>query len=259
MRLPALVSLALLIAAAAAPSAHAQDPAEDWDLTVDVAQRLTMASLNFGSNAVALRCKAGGLDFLLTGVPESTELQRTVQVSVGGIADEKQYWNVHPGAPVLSASDPARLARLLRAGGDLDLRLEPTATDERPMRFHLPTPPSAGALDRVLSACGAALADDWDLRPRASSGVIWERLVTPDYPRAALGRGVSLASVRLACVVPTNGRFRECRIVSENPDGLDFGRNALAAALRSRVTLPENDTSSVDTVVHFTVRFRGPE
>lgn len=252
------VAIALASLAAASPSL-AQDVTEDWDLTVDPAQQLTMASLDFGGTAVALRCKAGGLDFLLTGAPASTESFRIVRVTAGGIADERQHWDALPGAPVLSASDPARLARQLRAGGDLDLRIEPAATGERPIRFRLPTPPSVAALDQVLSACGAALTDDWDLRPRASSDVLWERMVAPEYPSAALGRGVSLGSARLACIVPASGRFSECRILSESPPGLDFGQSALAAARRSRVRLPENDTDSVGKVVQYTVRFRAPE
>lgn len=259
MRRFGLIGFGLLIGFATASPALAQDVTEDWDLAVDPAQQLTMASLDFGDNALALRCKAGRLDFLLTGVPASSDSGTIVRVTAGGIADERQHWEVLPGAPVLSASNPARLARQLRAGGDLDLRIEPAATGERPIRFRLPTPPSVAAVDQVLSACGAALTDDWDLRPRASTGVLWERIVAPEYPPVALGRGVSRGSVRLACIVPASGRFSECRVLSESTPGLNFGQNALAAARRSRVRVPENDTDSVGKVVEYTVRFRAPE
>ena len=255
----ALVGLVLFGAVIPAGPARPQDAAEDWDLTVDPAQQLTMASLDFGGNAIALRCKAGVLDFFLTGTPTTTEAFRTVRVTAGGILDERQNWQVQPGAPVLSATEPDRLARQLRAGGDLNLRIESVATDERAIRFRLTTPPSAASLDQVLSACGAALTDEWDLRPRASTDVIWEHLATPEYPRAGLRERVPLATVRLACIVPANGRFNECRILSETPGGLGFGRNALAAARQSRVTLPEGDTGSVGKVVQFTVRFRPSE
>ncbi|MDP2765074.1 MAG: hypothetical protein Q8O54_09580 [Brevundimonas sp.] len=260
MKEPGPIGLALAMSLATASTAFAQDATEDWDLTVDPAQALTLASLDFGGNAVALRCKAGMLEFLLTGVPTSTEAVRTVQVTAGGIAGESQTWRAHADTPVLSADEPDRLARQLRAGGDLELRIEPVAAGGRGMRFSLTIPPSATALDQVLSACGAALTDEWDLRPRAfSDTIVWERVVSAEYPEAAVERQIPLASVRLACIVPANGRLDECRIVFESHDGLGFGRNALAAARESRIRLPDGDLSAVGKVVHYNVRFRQPQ
>lgn len=252
-------TLIALLACATAMPALAQDGAEDWDLTVDPARQLTLASLDFGGNALALRCQAGVLDFLVTGTPVSTEAVRTVRVTAGGIADERQAWQTQPGLPVLSAYEPDRLARQLRAGGDLDLRIEPVATGERALRFRLTLPASAGSLDQVLSACGGSLTDEWDLRPRAAGSVIWAHQVLPEYPETAVASNVALASVRLACIVPASGRLEECRVLYEAPDGLGFGRNALAAARSSTVGLPAGDLSDVGKVVLFTMRFRMPE
>ena len=259
MRWLVLIAWALLLGLAAAPPALAQDAAEDWDLAVDPAQELTLASLDFGGNALALRCKAGVLELLLTGAPVSTETVRTVRVTAGGISNERQAWQTQPGLPVLSASEPDRLARQLRAGGDLDVRIEPVATGEQARRFRLTLPASPASVDRVLSACGASLADEWDLRPRAGGTVNWAHQVPPDYPEAGAMRNVGLASVRLACIVPASGDFEECRILYEAPEGLGFGRNALAAARRSSVALPSGDLSDVGKVVQFTMRFRMPE
>lgn len=252
-------ALIAVLACALALPVFAQDTAEDWDLTADPARQLTLASLDFGDNALVLRCQAGVLDFLLTGTPVSTETVRTVRVTAGGIAAERQAWQTHPGLPVLSAYEPDRLARQLRAGGDLDVRIEPTTAGDRALRFRLTLPPSAGSLDQVLSACGASLADEWDLRPRAGGTVTWAHQVPPEYPEAAAMRNIALASVRLACVVPASGRLEECRILYEAPEGLGFGRNALAAARSSSVGLPPGDLSDVGKVVLFTMRFRMPE
>lgn len=157
------IGLALAGVFVTASSTFAQEPAEDWDLTVDPAQQLTLASLDFGDNALALRCKGGVLELLLTGVPVTTEQFRTIRILAPGIAEEIQVWRAQPGLPVLSASMPARLARLLRTGGDLDIRLEPAATGERGLHYRLPIPASAASLDQALSACGQRLADEWDL------------------------------------------------------------------------------------------------
>lgn len=253
--------LVLLASAVALPAlAQAPAPAEDWDLTIDPTQQMTMASLDFGDNTLALRCKAGGLDLVLTGTPVTSEPVRAVRVSVGGIADELQIWRTRPDLPVLLAPEPDRLARQLRPGGDLDLRIEPAATGQRPLRFRFTAPPSAAAIDRVLSACGTRLADEWDLRPRVfSNNLILESAAVPRYPPAAVARRLPLASVRVACLVPANGRLNTCRILSEDPQGLGFGRSALDAARGSRVALLQSDTSLVGKVVHYSVRFTPPE
>jgi hypothetical protein len=258
MKFSTVFGLAVAILFATASPALAQDAAEDWDLAVDPGQELTLASLDFGDNALTLRCKAGVLDFLLTGTPLSTEAIRAVRVTAGGIADERQAWHTQPGLPVLSASEPDRLARQLRAGGDLDVRIEPVTTGERALRFRLTLPASGAALDRVLSACGASLTDEWDLRPRAGGTVTWAHQELPEYPEAGAMRNIGLASVRMACIVPASGRFEECRILYEAPEGLGFGRNALAAARGSSVALPPGDLSDVGKVVQFTMRFRMP-
>lgn len=259
MRRATLVCLALVSAAMASSPARAQDPAEDWDLTVDAARRATVASLDFGTNVIALRCQAGALDFFLTGTPASTEPSRTLQVNAGGIVNERQMWQSPAGGTVLASPEPERLARQLRAGGDLDLRIEPGAVGQPPLRFRLPTPPSAGSINRVLTACGAALEDDWDRLPRVfHESLVWERQVAPTFPLAAFSARATEGSVRMACLVPADGRLKDCRVISENPSGLGFGDATLAAARRSRVTVPDSDLGLVGTVIQYTVRFRSP-
>lgn len=254
-----LPMLAALVALTAAPPALAQDAAEDWDLTVDPAQQLTLAGLNFGDNALALRCRAGALDLLLTGMPGATQAWRVMEVRAGGIAGERQVWETQPGLTVLAAPEPDRLARQLRAGGDLELRLEPVAEGERGMRYRLPTPPSAASIDRVLTACGESLTDDWDALPRVfTEGIAWGRQVRPEYPERALRVTDGPGAVRIGCIVPADGRFRECRVLAEAPANAGFGESALRAALQSTVVLPENDASAVGKVVQFLARFRAP-
>lgn len=260
MKGSAVIGLALAITFATASPGLAQDPAEDWDLAVDPAQELTLASLDFGDNALALRCKAGVLDLLLTGVPASSGPFRTVHIIAPGVAEEVQVWRTQAGLPVISAAMPDRLARLLRAGGDLEIKLESVDAAARPFRYRLPVPASAMSLDRVLSACGEALADDWDLRPRFPvSGIAWAHQELPEYPNEALFSDVALATVRVACVVLDGGGLSECRVLSEAPEGLGFGRNAVAAARRSRLILPEDGAASIGSVVQYGVRFRAPE
>ncbi|HYG27187.1 MAG TPA: hypothetical protein VD906_09785, partial [Caulobacteraceae bacterium] len=161
---------------------------------------------------------------------------------------------------VLSASEPGRLARQLRAGGDLIVRVEPASADERPLRYQLAIPPSAAALDQVLSACGELLSDNWDLLPRLGrdQAVTWARGPRPEFPGAAIHANSRYGTVLIGCLVPADGRLRDCRVLSETLPGVGFGENALSAALRSRVAVPENDESAVGKVLRFTIRFQMP-
>lgn len=246
-----------ILAMALASPVIAQDSDEDWDLKEDPQQQLTMATLNFGSNQLALRCRAGALDFLLTGVPPTDAATRTVRVSAGPIHTEHQVWLAWPGQPIISSGEPGRLARQLRAGGELDVRLEATETGERPHRYRLPVPTSTMSVDRVLTACSVPLADDWDLLPRTEPGlIVWASSPRPDYPPLAMDRGMESGEARLVCLVAAGGALDQCRILSEFPAGGGFGRSAQRSAERARLGLPEDETTVIGNVVSFTVRFR---
>ncbi len=150
------LAIVTAVLALAAP-ALAQGPDEDWDLTVNAEQQLTAATVDFGDNLLALRCRAGALDFLLIGVPVSVGTTRRVRVSAGAIVDEDQVWAAQTGQPVLGASEPARLARQLRAGGELDVRIDRETDADRPLRYRLTAPASAASVNTVLTACAEPL------------------------------------------------------------------------------------------------------
>ncbi len=249
------VALALAAVGLTSP-AMAQDVSADWDLTTDPARQVTLATLNFGSNQIALRCKTGVLDFLLTGVP-TTVASPAVTVTAGAIQNERQQWLAWPDQPIISPPEPARFARQLRAGGELDIRLDPGSAGERPRRYRLPVSPSIAAADQVLSACSIPLNDDWDLRQRAELGTaVWARPIIPEFPELAASRGVENGEVAVGCAIAAGGLLDECRILSETPQGAGFGRSALRSAERSRVELPDDEGSVIGKVVTFTVRFR---
>jgi hypothetical protein len=254
MRTPAL---ALLMFAAASP-ALAQDPTEDWDLTSNAERQLTLASLDFGDNILALRCQAGTLDLLLTGVPVSTGESRTATVSAGAISDETQTWAALPGQPVVGADEPARLARQLRAGGPLDVRLDPEDAADRPRRYRLTTPASTRSVDAVLTACGEPLDEPRDLIARVAKGAAptWEYMAPVQYPSSLSAQSIPEAAVRVSCVIGPEMQMQDCRADSETPTGYGFGDSAIAAARRSRIAAPADGTDVHGRLVRFTVRFR---
>ncbi|RYG89099.1 MAG: hypothetical protein EON59_02130 [Alphaproteobacteria bacterium] len=253
MRVPVL-----LLALAAAGPALAQEPGEDWDLTTNAERQLTLATLDFGDNVLALRCQAGTLDLLLTGVPVSTGATRTAVVSAGAIADESQIWTALSGQPVIGADEPARLARQLRAGGLLDVRLAPEGATDRPRRYQLTAPPSANAVNAVLTACGHPLDEPRDLIARISTvpGPTWAYTAAAEYPVAAVSRNLPEAVVRLSCIVGPELQPQDCLVESETPTGFGFGAAAASSAERSRLAPPADGSDLRGRLLRYKVRFR---
>lgn len=237
-----------------------QDPGDDWDLTVRPEHQLTAATLDFGDNLLALRCRAGVLDVLVSGVPASAGPTRRVRVSAGAIADEEREWIAQAGQPVLGADEPQRLARQLRAGGELDLRVEPETEADRARRYRLPVPPSAGSIDAVLSACGVPLVEPRDLlrRVAVSEGPAW-RILHVDYPTTQGALRARQGEVQLSCVVSAAWGLDDCRADVEEPEGVGFAGAALDAARRARLSPPESGADVRGQRIRFTVRFRMPD
>jgi len=247
---------ALILLAAASP-AIAQDPNEDWDLTANAERQLTLATLDFGDNVLALRCQAGTLDLLLTGVPVSTGPTRSAVVSAGAIGEETQIWSALPGQPVIGADEPARLARQLRAGGPLDVRLAPEDAADRPRRYQLTAPPSERAVNAVLTACGEPLDEPRDLIARLSpgNGPSWAAQPIPAFPDNPVAIAAERAGVNLSCIVGPDLGLTDCRVEAESPTGAGFGASALRSARDARLNPPADGTDIRGQMLRFTMRF----
>jgi TonB family protein len=61
---------------------------------------------------------------------------------------------------------------------------------------------------------------DWQKKPRAED-------ILGVYPREALRRGVNGQAV-ISCIVAIQGTLTDCVVVSEEPEGMDFGQAAIA-------------------------------
>lgn len=249
---------ALALVALLGAAAPARDPAGDWDLTVRPDLGLTAASLTYGENILAVRCQRGALDVLVSGMPVSTGSSRTVRVSAGAIADEEQRWIARPGEPVLGPEEPARLARQLRAGGELDLRVEPEAEGGRPRRYRLPVPASAASIDTVLSACGMPLDEPRDLLRRASGAdsPIWRAQPQPEFPPSRGAMQAGSGTVQVSCVIGPAWELADCRAETETPPGVGFAQAAIRAAERAEISPPRSGADVRGQVIRFTARFR---
>lgn len=250
------LTLALCLLAVSSP-ALAQQAGEDWDLTTNADQQLSLATLDFGANVLALRCRAGELDLLLTGVPVSTGETRKARVSIGAIGAEDQLWTAQTGQPVLGADEPARLARQLRAGGELDVRLDPEDAADRPRRYRLPVPASRASVNAVLTACGQPLEEPRDLIARSAAGFLptWVAAPQVQYPSEPGAGTVQNAMVRVSCLVGPEWGLQDCRADMERPSGFGFGDKAVAAAAQSTISPPADGVDLRGRLIRFTIRF----
>lgn len=251
-------SLAISAVALITTAASAQTP-DDWDLVVRPDPPATMASVSFeGGATLAVSCAAGKLDVVVAGSPAGASASRDVTVTMPGVDAEQQKWIAQPGAAIMSPPEPARMARMLRSGGALNLLIAPESVGARPARMTLDYPASPAAIDRVLEACGEPLASDIDGVPRApADGVSWDRSLDVEFPRRALDRGITVGAAELACLVHPDGTKERCWIERDAPPGAGFGEAALRAAERARFgpspTAPEGSL----VLLRFSVRLDG--
>lgn len=250
----AIAALWLAAVTLAGPTT-AQDASDDWEMTTDPTQRLAMATLDFGDNVIALRCKAGALDMVLTGTPATSAASRNVQLTAGAIAGERQVWLTQPGQLFLSPPEPDRLARQLRAGGELDVRLEAAADVGEPARrYRLPVPVSVASVDHVLTACGRPLVEPRDLVARIDRNELtWTIAPTVDFPPVAASRDIRDGAVRLNCIIALAGRLSDCRVESEQPAGAGFAESALLGIRTGEMNIAPGQ---IGRVVRPTLRFR---
>lgn len=258
--------VATLIVALLASSASAQEPArDDWNLSADEGRDLMLATVAYSSGqTIAVRCQAGVLDVIVTGLPAIDERTRYIETTVGDRPTERGPWaSGRDGTTVLGVS-PAPTARSLRAGGPVRFSVAVDAANESPLRqYAFDLPAESASLDRVLNACGTPKTDARDdlLRWTPARGSMlnyWSRMAIPEYPEAAYRTGINSGFAVLSCVVRAGGRLTQCVVESESARRAGFGQSGVRAMGAARVLLPEEGGPPPGQLVVFTLRFRMP-
>lgn len=257
-----LTTIATVLATAS--PALAQDASQDWELH-DVPARkavIAMVRLNAGPTIVA-RCIDGDFSILLAGLPPAPEraTNRTLEAAFGDEEFNRRTWSVAVD-PTDAISDlPAPFARKLREGGRLQIRVPGGAEGGRNLRYDLTLPPSASAIDQVLTRCERPLVDprDAELDALPDSGlptnVRWVKPPEPMFPISRYARGYAV----LSCLTSPTGALRDCVVESQHPHDGGFGEAALRAARRSEVVqdTPEGETFQPARVVYRTAFMMG--
>ena len=87
----------------------------------------------------------------------------------------------------------------------------------------------------------------------------WSRQPSGEFPERAMSRGVERGTVVLNCLVAPSGSMSDCRIVSEDPSGMGFGREAINGTRRARLSPRTVDGAATGARVTFTTRFQAPD
>lgn len=252
--------LALGLLALTASPTFAQEVGA-WNLIVDEAQHATLAITAAPTGqTIAVRCLAGELDVLITGLPSLSERSRYIQATWGDRPAEGALWLAEDTA--VFSETPARSARLLRRGGQLTLSVEMAPEPDSPLRpYAFDLPRDAAPVGRVLEACDTPLADPRDdlprwNQPRVFPPNLWARRPTPDFPSAAASAGIRSGFAIISCVVGQGGRFQDCRLERESPEGAGFGESAIRSVRRARMSLTDDSAPEIGQVITTILRFQ---
>jgi TonB family protein len=249
-----------LLVAVASP-AMAQEAGDDWDLTVDEAQGVTLATVGYSSGqALAVRCRGGELDVLVSGLPPMEGASRRIEATYRDGRTEAGSWITANDGSLIFSPAPALDGRRLRQGGALQLSVALEFAATSPLRrYALDLPTQSANLDRVLDDCGAGAPDPRDDLVRWNQPIgmtdLWRRQPVPDYPEAAAHLGSGFAT--FSCVVAEGGRLTDCRTEREShAPRYGFGEAALRSLRDARVATADEGGPPPGTLLLATMRFR---
>ncbi|WP_322325153.1 hypothetical protein [Cypionkella sp.] len=251
--------IAMLLAAAS--PAVAQESGEDWDLTVDEAQAVMLATVYYSSGqALAVRCRGDELDVLVSGLPPLEGVSRRIEATWRDGRTETGSWITAANGSLIFSPVPGLDARRLRQGGTLQLSVALDNPATIPLRrYALDLPARSANLDLVLDACGTGGPDPRDDLVRWNEPIgmtdLWRRQPMPRYPEAAIQLGAGFAT--FSCVVAEGGRLTDCRTEREShARRYGFGASSLRSLRDARVATADEDGPPPGTLLVGTIRFR---
>lgn len=152
---PTLIAALCAILCAGPTAALAQDE-DDWEFEEDPARNLSVAAVRYdGGSSVIVLCRDNVLTTVLTGLPTTDRIE--LQATRADGRSDSQVWLAAGQPDALRSSDPETDARFLRGGGAYRVRTVDGQTPAFRTAFDLPA--QFANLDRVLTACGLALAE----------------------------------------------------------------------------------------------------
>lgn len=244
------------------PGAPRQGSNDGWGLMQDDANQTTIASVAYSTgNTIAVICRAGQIDVLLTGMPETAEPTRIVGLQYDSRPTDHQSWLTATTPTSMISGLPGPNVRRLRVSQRLAVTLS-LSPDERPRRYVLDLPTDPSGLDQVMIACNQPLTnprDDlpvWDMLNFVSPRNGWARMPRPEFPQAAASAGIPAGYAILSCVVGPGGIPQDCQTEKESDPRGGFGVSALEAMTSARIRMSGEGRAQIGQLFRGTIRFQ---
>ena len=233
MRVPSLIAAFAVVTAAVAGAGGAR--AQTWEAQPPSDMASSAAVLRWQTGAaLAARCSEGVFSLLFAAVHDGERYPAHYRVDGGRW--EHALWTPAARDRLFSSSAPARMARKVAAGGQLELRFTPEG--EPPVLYQLDLPSDHGALNAVISDCGLPLSDPRDALIMVENPQWMSRPDGQDLARHYPG-DVRQGDSAMLCTVNRAGRLEDCETTYETPPGRGVGDASLALAPRFRLRNPD--------------------
>lgn len=254
------MSLMIAFLAAALSTTQETGPQDGWLVSRNQMRNVTSASAVFTNGmGVAVRCNDGALDAVILGLPEASTSYHHIQVLLDGRVVQSSWFRGGDRTSAF-ALRPSLFARRLRGAQTLSVRILP---DSGPAtRLDLPLPPSDDGLAEPMARCETPMTDARDdavelgavSPPRGGGPIDWVRNPTPTYPDSAMRANVRNGLVAMTCSVNAAGDLSDCQVDFETPADYGFGREALKATRKAKVS-PGQSPDSPSALVSFVITF----
>lgn len=218
----ALTAAVAVAGGAAAQTWEAQPPS-------DLASSAAVLRWQTGA-ALAARCSEGVFSMLFAAVHDGERYPAHYRVDGGSW--ERIHWQPAARDRLFFSTTPARMARKIAAGGEVELRFTPEG--QPPVLYQLALPTDHSALNAVVSDCGLPLSDPRDALVVVEDPQWTHRPDGQDMARHYPG-DVRQGDSAMLCIVNRSGRLEDCETTYETPPGRGVGEASRALASRFRL------------------------
>lgn len=242
--------IAYLLSSLGSSGTHGQDPHTDWEYSVAEDEISSVASVGYSSGLIIhVTCyEAQTLDVVVTGVPVAEDEAYSVTLSR---ADGRTTAISATGGPSgrLAVDYDERMARVMRGGGELSMRIEQDQSPPVAVRVDLPE--QHANLDRVIEHCGRHLNEPRDSLPILTDLRSIPRATFPPARRSRTGSS-EWARVEISCVVSEETRLADCQVEHQEGGAGAYGTAVARAYNGARVDVPD-PSAAVGKVVYVVV------
>ena len=242
--------IAYLLSGVPAPGTLGQDPDSDWEYSVAADNVSSVASVGYSNGLVIeVTCYEGkAINVVMAGLPPADGQGYSV-----GLSRADGRTTTIPTAFLasgrLAVDYDERMARIMRGGGELVMRLE--RGQSPPVIVQVDLPEQHANLDRVIEHCDRRLNEPRDALPILGDLQAIPRATLPPARRSRTGSS-DWARVEISCVVSGETRLTECQVDQQNGGDGSYGTAVARAYNGARVDV-DDPSAATGKIVYVVV------